>query len=503
MIMRTTCALAVGVGIAVVFAMISPAMADYYDDFSDGYYARDPFDPRYDANDPNWTDPNNPVWWDADNPDWSIGTMVPGAPTLVEIVSDSVADKAVRLWADRHWLVPYGAVGITVESGDRDPNTSPTWWDDTTDHYILAWIYYTGYYNPHDPNPHRRASFNDPNYDPNYDDPNDDTGQVFLMMHVDDANWTAFIFHNAFCSYHDEWGNLPKTWAIRSIAYGRPDWPSGDIPFREIHVETNDPGWGLYPNVPWSGLQLWPVSPTNPYGGPNLGGQNIDNWERSGYWMLFQFDHDPNYPPGTEHGKYLRGAIWHGDKYDWDGKWLLEGDLSGLWKYEPDPNEMAYWPEGSAYLLVTSMSEEFGPLPAESAFDHIEVRTGKFSNDPRRLRLTIGHSNWGAVNVDPDLRDPNDPNRPDEKLFRYTKGTEVALTARPVSGKSFSGWTIYDPNYPGDLSHAATDANAVLYLTMNFNWQVDAAFKCGSGLPPFIAMALLALGIGIALRRLT
>jgi hypothetical protein len=186
MIVKTTRALTVGVGIAALFAMISRTAADYYDDFTDGHYARDPYDPRYDANDPNWTDPNNPVWCDVDNPDWTVNTMIPGAPTLVEIVSDSVADKAVRLWADKHWLVPYGAVGLTVESGDHDPNTSPTWWDDTTDHYILAWIYYTGCYNPHDPDPHRRASFNDPNYPGDVGHAVRDANTVlYLTMNVD------------------------------------------------------------------------------------------------------------------------------------------------------------------------------------------------------------------------------------------------------------------------------------------------------------------------------
>jgi hypothetical protein len=35
------------------------------------------------------------------------------------------------------------------------------------------------------------------------------------------------------------------------------------------------------------------------------------------------------------------------------------------------------------------------------------------------------------------------------------------------------------------------------------DWEVTADFKCGSGLEPFIGLALLALALGVVVRRLT
>jgi hypothetical protein len=481
-------------------------VADYWDDFRDGYYARDPNDPRYNPSDPNWTDPNNNVLRDIDNPDWTVNLIVPDAPSLVQVVSDSVADKAVRMWADKHWLIPYGATGLGVDDGDYDPNTSMTYWDDTTDHYFLVWVYYTGYM-PSGPN-FPPYSFLDPRYDPNHDDPNDDRGEIYVMMHVDDANWTGYIFHNAFNTF-TAWNELPRLWSITSFCFGGRNEMYRN--FRELYTNTMDPGWASYPNVPWTCMHMKPDSVA--YEGPNLGGQDIDVWERTGYWMLIQFERDPGSASGDPNGKYLRAAIWHGDKYDWDGKWILGGAMTGLWK-DPMPQSPCdpnwYWPAGKMYLVVTSSDEtdpqgrsEFNGFPAEAAVDNIEARTGKFSRTPRRLHLTVAHSNWGWIAIDPDLRDPTDPNTPDQKLLRYTDGTEIVLTATPVSGKSFKEWTIYDPNYPGDLSHAATDANAVLYLTMNADRQIDAVFKCGSGVGQALPLLIVGATVcGLAKRRM-
>ncbi len=232
---------------------------------------------------------------------------------LAEIISDTVADKALRLWADTHWMIPYGACGAGVVTGDTDPNTSPTWWDDSTDHYVLAWIYYTGYYSPQNSDPHKRYSFFDPLYDPNYDD------------------------------------------------------------------------------------------------------------------------------------------------------------------------------------------------PAEAAFDHVEVRTGKFDKTPCRLTLNVVKPNYGAVAINPDLRDPADPNTSEEKVLRYTKGTGVVLHAVPIAGKSFSEWSVWgDPNrYPDANYITIRDSNAVLYLVMDKDYLAEATFKCGSGLPPFIAAAFLALAAGVAFRLMS
>jgi hypothetical protein len=85
------------------------------------------------------------------------------------------------------------------------------------------------------------------------------------------------------------------------------------------------------------------------------------------------------------------------------------------------------------------------------------------------LTLNVSHSNWGTITVEPNLP-------------LYCPNAVVTLTAVPVSGKSFKEWTIYDPNYPGDVGHVTRDSNTLLHLTMDADRQVDADFKCGSGM---------------------
>jgi hypothetical protein len=484
------------------------ARADYWDDFRDGYWTRSPNDPRYDANDPNWTDPNNPVLWDCDNPDWSVYEII-GSSQVIQVVSDTVAKKALRMATDADpFLYMYGQMGAGVVTDVPNPNTSPTYFDETSDHYALAWVYYTGY-EPNGPN-QPPYSFLDPRYDPNKDDPNRDKGYVMILMNADTEYWTGMGFQVTFAPV--SWGPRYRDFAMKGINF----FGDGVRDFRKIWIDPNDPNWAAYPSLPDGFPFRSPPNPSfNPYRGPNYGGAIMPYWYRSGFWMLLQFELDPNRPqyPGDPNGKYLKAAVWHGDKYDWDGKWLMEGELSSPWRRNvgglEDPNGIIYpngewyFGAGQVFFMVASDKPNFGGFPADAAFDNIEVRNGRFSNTPRRLHLTVGHTNWGAIGANPDLRDPTDPNTPDEKIYRYTDGTNVVLVAQPISGKSFKEWLVYDPNYPGDLNHATTDSNSVLRLTMNADWVVEADFKCGSGLEPFVAMVLIALAAGVVVRRLT
>ena len=112
-----------GLGLATVLCLIAPAnvVADYYDDFSDGDYTGDP------------------NGWDIDNPPWEMLNLV-GFTVYRGIVGDQ---KALRLFADSS-IWPYAAYFATVDDGDNDPNTSTTYWDDTTNHYLLVRAYYRG-----------------------------------------------------------------------------------------------------------------------------------------------------------------------------------------------------------------------------------------------------------------------------------------------------------------------------------------------------------------------
>lgn len=96
------------------------------------------------------------------------------------------------------------------------------------------------------------------------------------------------------------------------------------------------------------------------------------------------------------------------------------------------------------------------------------------------LNLTITNSSYGTVTVLPD---------PPGRLYAF--GTLVDLTAVPDSSRIFEGWTIYDPNFPGDPAHSRTDANSHIQLTMNNDYDVEAKFKCGSGLDQMLPPLLM------------
>ena len=142
-------------------------------------------------------------------------------------------------------------------------------------------------------------------------------------------------------------------------------------------------------------------------------------------------------------------------------------------------------------------------FPADAVFDDVEGRQAIWNGIPRALTLTVANDNYGSVAIEPDLRDPNDPNASDEKWLRYTDGTEIVMVATPIEGKAFNRWVLFDPNYPGDKNYATFDTNDTIYVTMDQDRVIEAAFKCGSSVPPFVAMTLLALGLGVVIRRLS
>ncbi|MBN1342529.1 MAG: hypothetical protein JXQ73_07605 [Phycisphaerae bacterium] len=503
--------LVLGACLVAAVCLVAPVsvQADYFDDFSDGVFKRnDPNNPQYDANDPYYSDPNymrDPNLWDLDNPDWFVNQLV-GVSFSYGIGSDAVADKALRLAVTGYTIgpAPFGVIAAGVQYANtsigEDPNVSPTWWDDTTDHYFLSWCYYT-------------------NYPAN---PNSDRGRIGLLMHADPIDWTCFVFEKDFDNkaytgwrlheYHTHHLNL------QSMAFTRvsdPDWGYNPVwNFKRIWLDPNGcRDWqSLDPNTADPNDTTWFDPGEDGARDPNLDdpkwlGIDLDGYERNGFWLLFQFKQDPNYDSGDPNGKFVMGAVWNGDKYDWDGEWLLEGELPSEWssgRMSQDPGLAWYWPEGVMAVCVQSDVEWLNGYPADAAIDNVECRTGVFSNAPKLLDLRITNANYGQVLIDPKLTDPNDPNTTSNRLLRYTEGTEVVLVAEAIEGKSFKQWTIHDPNHPMDANFAlAVDSNSTLYLTMDEDMIVEAAFKCGSGMPPFIAVALLALGLGVVIRRLS
>jgi hypothetical protein len=414
----------------VAIAAISPAplFGDYYDSFNDGWYARDPNDPAYDANDPYWTDPNNAVGWDVDNPDWLMMQFV-GSDYY-----QSAADGWLRLHVSAHAILPIAFLGTMVDDGDHDPNTSATWYNNSAPHYMVGKMKF----NPALPN----------------------SGGVWVFMHASVDTWETYVL-----DYNSYDGYLMFCWV--------------------------------------SGLT---------YQGASSKVMNPPPDEPNGFWFAFQFD--PNDPNGTgdpndPNNHWLRGAIWEGGKFDWNGQWTIQARLCNnpTWPAGTYP----YWTEGQCGF-GPYVSEWTGPtLTGDMKYDNIECRWGAFTNVSHTLSLLVKTIDKGTVTIDPDLLDdsnnidPNDYTSPMDPnlLRRYTSGTEVVLVAEPVEGKAFRAWKIYDPNYPGDANHAVEDSNSVLYLTMDADYEVEAIFKCGSaGMMPVAGVVLAALGLAVMVRRL-
>ncbi len=388
--------------VLVCAAAAGSARADFYDTFSDGWYERDPNDPRYDANDPYWTDPNNVVLWDIDNPDWRIDE------TLGSTFAAAVMDGELNLYAaEATW--PFCFIAATVQDGSDDPNLSRTYFDDSGNHYIVAHLRYP---------------------DPNY------TG-ASLFFHGNFFTWTTWMV---------EYENIYL-----------------------ILIHQNGTEW----------TQALTSQP--------------DMDKVNGFWIAGQWegDGDPNH-------SYFRGACWNGDKYDWDGTWDIERHVVTEW----DPNTDEYYQGGDCGVAAYGAPPYTGPNPvAYAAFDEVEARWGDFTTVSRTLSLEVVNPTKGFVTTDPDLlddaaADPNDPN----ELRRYTDGTEVMLAATPTEG-SFKFWKVFDPNHPGDANYVVEDTNAVLYLTMDADQQVEAVFKCGTSALPAPLMAIIALTVTWIVRR--
>jgi len=106
------------------------------------------------------------------------------------------------------------------------------------------------------------------------------------------------------------------------------------------------------------------------------------------------------------------------------------------------------------------------------------------------LTVTINNEGRGSV-----LVDPNDPNHPP---YIFVVGTAVTLTGEPNEGASFNKWKMHDPL---DANNDYTDTNNPTTLVMDRDWEVKAAFKCGSELGPMLPMILVGLGLFVVARR--
>ncbi len=507
-------------GLFTVACVMAPSVlvADWYDDFTDGSYWNDP---NYEFNwnlpppaDPPWGGPGfDPNDWDLDNPYWSFYPLM-SSNGVIECVTTLTGLNLMRIYSEPNPLAPqYTFLGAFVDDKDYDPNTSTTYRDDSTSHYILARFLYPG-------------------AQPDIDDPNLDRGAAIMLLHANPANWYAYALDIAFDDkippwikdpnvdpndYYDQFGHgwwAEHQWGTHSInieAVEGTDWrnfrrvwidPNGVRDVNSDDPNTADPNDTTWLEPPEGGTGISRHRDPN-YDDTKWYGVDLDAWEREGFWVLFQFQLDPNHPdkPGDPNGKYLKAALWNGDKYDWDGQWLLEGELSTrYWQPDTDP---LYWyatrTAGLSAMSATSDTEYLNGPPAEVGVGDFEVRVGLFTNLSRTL--TVKMKDCCDLNLEPNLTHPDGGEK-----RRYTNGTPVVLDAvLPCGNKTFKKWTVKGPNLSDDpLYQIVTDTNEVVYLTMDGDYLVKATCKCGGGgIEPFAGMVLVMLGLAVAVRRLT
>ena len=455
---------ALSLGLAIIVCVLAPnrLVADYHDNFDDGSFWQGvaPNDSIFQP--PTLPDPGfDPNLWEIDDPHWSFFTAVSENP-LAEIIESDVVHRAVRLYCEATYFFPTDAmIAGYVNDQDRDANTSTAWWGDTGNFYLLCKGYNTD------------ALLDDPN-DPNGQDPNLDKGSFNLVILADDAVWTGYRFgvdlHNK--AYpNSPWS--PSEWytTFTAIFAGSgTDWPQ----IQRTNLDPNDPNWA-----------------------------DIDMWERTGMWMLCQFESDG--VAGDPNGKFIRTAIWGGDKFDWDGTWVLEIELNGNGWVTGGMDPLEWYASVGGMAVAAWPSRDWSNgFPGDVGYDDFEARTGNFTNVSRTL--TIKMKDCCDLDICPDrLDDPNHDANDLDELRRYTRGTLLMLDAVvPCGSKAFKKWTVKGPNQSDDPNYQVVmDTNEVLYLAMDGDYLVKATCKCGGGgMAPFAGMALVLLALGAAIRRL-
>jgi len=158
---------------------------------------------------------------------------------------------------------------------------------------------------------------------------------------------------------------------------------------------------------------------------------------------------------------------------------------------DPNGDSRAFlWKQGAMYDLNTLVDPNSGwVLGAALGINDrghivgIGSRQGKsrgFIMQVYTLSLTVNGSNYGTVQVEPNL------------VF-YEPNAAVTLRAIPNEGKGFFGWS-------GDVP-AGHEFDNPLTVTMDSSKNIQATFRCGMGMGPMLPLSAVGLVVMYGWRR--
>ncbi len=335
----------------------------------------------------------DPLAYDIDDPNWNERFVFAGA------YQAGVDEGRMRITAMMHLIFRVAFVGWAVEDNIKDPNLTPYFYDASQPHYMLA-----------------NGRTHDENYPPT-------TGMLGVWLHGDFDAWQSFNFE---WEARDGWTSL--------TSYNGLYWMN----IITISADDNNP------NYPPEFQD--PIDP------------NYPSDAREKMWFMIQFDPngehwrniDPNYTydsslndPNDPNCYWLRGAMWKGGKFEWNGSYVLQCNLLGQmagrkvndeihgndFYFDPNnPTHMAQYFHTDGFNCVSGFSggnAGFKPDPndpnwsmfdpnnyicaVDASYDDVESRWGYFTNVSHALQLNVKNSNMGTITIDPDLLDdPND-----------------------------------------------------------------------------------------------
>ncbi len=281
-------------------------------------------------------------------------------------------------------------------------------------------------------------------------------GNKIVGLYVDANNVShGFLYDSG------TWTSLDYPGATSTYAWGIDG--NNIVGQYQVNGDTTHPHGFSYDGTTWTTLDYPGASSTQAYGidGSSIAGAYNLNGHTYGFllngttWSSIQFPGaSDTWVYGIEGtnrvGTYKSGGYNHG--------FLYSGTLSTMLQYPGSSDTYAYGISGNKIVGYS------GSLGWWRGF--VLTITHPL------LSVTVTNPSWGTVDIEPNLPFYLDPN------------TVVTLTGRPIIGRAFDRWTLYDPNNPGDANFAAYDANAVIRVRMNTDRQLDATFKCDSQVAP-------------------